>query len=98
MPGPGPVGAGGADALQLRLPRALHGLRVDFVNSTGTATAADRLRTHLLDAIHSAFVAVVPSAADAAAPEIGGQPRIIPRGAWAGSQGRPRGRPPDGTA
>ena len=97
IPGTEPIWVGGAVALQLRLPRAVHGLRVDFVNSTGTATAADRLRTHLLDAIHSAFVAVVPSAADAAAPSIGGQPRIIPRSAWAGNQCRPRGKPQYGT-
>jgi hypothetical protein len=85
-----PIWVGGADALQLRLPRSVHDVRVGFINSTGTATAGDRLRTRALDAIHTAFVALAPGSADAGATPVGGQPRIIPRSAWAGGQCRPR--------
>jgi hypothetical protein len=92
-----PIWVGGADALQLRLPRSVSGVHVDFVNSTGTATAADRLRTRVLDAVHTAFVALTPGSADAGTTPVGGQPRIIPRTAWAGSQCRPRGAPAYGT-
>jgi hypothetical protein len=88
-----PIWVGGADALQLRLPRSVHDVRVDFVNSTGTATAADRLRTRVLDAVHTAFVALAPGSADAGTAPVGGSPRIIPRGVWAGGQCRPRSAP-----
>ncbi len=92
-----PIWVGGADALQLRLPRSVRDVRVDFVNSTGTATAPDRLRTRVLDAVHTAFVALAPGSADAGPAPVGGQPRIIPRSAWAGSQCRPRRAPSYGT-
>ena len=88
-----PIWVGGADALQLRLPRSVHEVHVDFVNSTGTATATDRLRTRVLDAVHTAFVAIAPGSANAGTAPVGGQPRIIPRSAWAGNQCRPRGAP-----
>ena len=88
-----PIWVGGADALQLRLPRSVHDVHAEFVNSTGTATAADRLRTRVLDAVHSAFIALAPGSADAGPTPVGGQPKIIPRSAWAGSQCRPRGAP-----
>ena len=97
IPGTEPIWVGGADALQLRLPRGLDRVRVHFVNSTGTATAPDRLRNGLLGAVHSALVAVAGGSANAAAPAPGGQPRIIPRSAWAGGQCRPRKTPAYGT-
>jgi hypothetical protein len=96
VPGTEPIWVGGADALQLRLPQSLHGVRVHFVNSTGTATAADRRQTRVLDAAHSAF-AVLAGPAHAAVPAPGGQPQVIPRSAWAGGQCRPRRTPRHGT-
>src|SRR6266550_4275612 len=61
-PDPGPEGgprgftapawAGQADYLQYRLSRPVPGLRIHFVNSTGTATAVDRARTAVRDAAH----------------------------------------------
>jgi hypothetical protein len=92
-----PIWVGGADALQLRLPPSVHDVHAQFVNSTGTATAADRLRTRVLDAVHSAVIALAPGSADAGPTPVGGQPKIIPRSAWAGSQCRPRGAPAYGT-
>ncbi|HEV7459897.1 MAG TPA: N-acetylmuramoyl-L-alanine amidase [Solirubrobacteraceae bacterium] len=88
-----PIWVGGADALQLRLPRSVHGVHVDFVNSTGTATTADRLRTRIFDAVHTAFVALVPGSAGADTTPADGRPRIIARSAWAGNQCKPRHAP-----
>ncbi len=88
-----PIWVGGADALQLRVPPSVRDVHVDFVNSTGTATAADRVRTRVLAAVHTAFATIVPAAADAGTTAVGGQPRIIPRSAWAGGQCRPRAAP-----
>jgi N-acetylmuramoyl-L-alanine amidase len=84
-----PIWVGGADALQLRVPASVHDVRADFVNSTGTATATDRLRTRVLSAVHSAVAAIVPGAAQAVPASVGGQPRIIPRSAWGGGQCKP---------
>ncbi|MGZ4169395.1 MAG: N-acetylmuramoyl-L-alanine amidase, partial [Solirubrobacteraceae bacterium] len=92
-----PIWVGGADALQLRMPPSVTHVHVDFINSTGTATAADRVRTGVLDAVHTAFAAIVPGPAHAATTPVGGQPRIIPRSAWAGGQCRPRSAPAYGT-
>ena len=95
-----PVWAGGADAYQLRLDRRARGLRARFVNATGSATAADRVRTAMRRAAHTAFAALAGSAAQAqipsAVPTAGSRPAppIIPREAWGADQcGRAR-RPP----
>ena len=48
-----PVWAGGADAYQLRLDRRPRALRARFVNATGSATAADRVRTAVRRAAHA---------------------------------------------
>jgi hypothetical protein len=86
--GTDPVWAGGADAFQLRLSRPLTGLRVHFVNSTGTATVGDRLRTTLRRAVHSAVAAFFPAAAHAQ-----GSFNVIPRDAWGADQCPPRVEP-----
>jgi N-acetylmuramoyl-L-alanine amidase len=86
-----PVWTGGADAFQLRLDRRPRGLQAQFVNSTGTATAGDRVRTALRGAVHSAVAAVAGT--PAVAQGGGGAPAIIPREAWAADQCPPRGPP-----
>ena len=53
-----PVWAGGAEAYQLRLKHVPRGLRAHFVNTTGTASAADRAKTAVRKAAHSVAVAV----------------------------------------
>src|SRR5206468_230384 len=65
------------------------GLRLHFVNSTGSATAADRLRTGLRRAIHAAFVSLLPATAHA----YDAQPQITPRSAWDGGHCTPRRTP-----
>ena len=86
--GTDPVWAGGADAFQLRLSRPLPGLRVHFVNTTGTASATDRLRTTLRRAVHSAVAMLLPGAARAQQTLT-----VIPRDAWGADQCPPRVEP-----
>jgi hypothetical protein len=86
-----PVWTGGADAYELRLNRRPRGLRAHFVNSTGTATAGDRVKTALRGAVHSAVAAVAGTPALARVG--GGAPAIIPREAWAADQCPPRAPP-----
>jgi hypothetical protein len=86
--GTDPVWAGGADSFQLRLSRPVRGLRVHFVNSTGTASPSDRLRTTFRHAIHSAVVAFLPGAARAQ-----GSLTVIPRESWGAEQCPPRVTP-----
>jgi len=87
--GSDPVWAGGADHYQVRLSRPVRGLRAHFVNSTGTATPADRLRTTLRRAAHSAVVALASPVARAATTA----PPIVARDFWGASQCPPRSAP-----
>jgi len=75
-----PVWAGGADAYQLRLRRVPRGLRAHFVNTTGTATAAERAKTRLRQAAQSVAVARAG-------------PAIVPRAEWGADQCPPRSAP-----
>ncbi|HEX8156045.1 MAG TPA: N-acetylmuramoyl-L-alanine amidase [Solirubrobacteraceae bacterium] len=86
-----PVWAGGADAYELRLDRRPRDLRAHFVNSTGTATGADRVRTAMRQAVHDAVAAVAGT--PAVAQNGGGAPAIIPREWWAADQCPPRAPP-----
>jgi N-acetylmuramoyl-L-alanine amidase len=84
------VWVGEADYLQYRLSKRLRGLRMHFVNTTGTATRADRLRTRLRRTLHSGLVKI---AAMAGANAQSAQPEIVPRSAWGASQCPPRRSP-----
>ena len=88
-----PVWAGEADEVQYRLSRRVPGMRLHFVNTRGTATAADRAKNALRRAAQSGFraVASVLGAAGAGAQEA--QPEIAPRSAWENGQCTPRGEP-----
>ena len=89
-----PVWAKDSDALQVRVPRALKGFRAHFVNTTGSATAADRARTAIRSAVHSAFVSLaLPVARAAGAHVADGVPAIVPRSAWGADQCKPRNDP-----
>ncbi len=96
-----PVWSGGADAYQLRMDHRPRGLRARFVNATGTATAADRLRTSLRRAAHGTLAAIAATtrAARAQTPLPGsrGAPAIIPRAAWGADQCQPRAVPAYGS-
>jgi hypothetical protein len=87
-----PVWAGEADFFQYRLSRRPPDLDLHFINTTGTATEADRIETALRDALDSVAVAL----ADITAPfaEAGDTPpEMIRRERWAGDDCRPRRRP-----
>jgi hypothetical protein len=90
-----PVWAGGADAYQLRMDARPRGLRARFVNATGTASSADRLKTAIRRAAHSALATVAGTQARAQAPLPGSRaaPAIVPREAWGADQCPPRAAP-----
>jgi hypothetical protein len=91
-----PVWAGGADAFELRLRRFPRDLRAHFVNSTGTATAAQRVLTAIRRTAHDALAAL--AGAPAGAQDLGGAPPIVSREAWGADQcGAPRTDPSYGT-
>jgi len=83
-----PVWTGGADAYQLRLERVPRGLRAHFVNTTGTASAADRAKTAVRRAARSVSVALAGARGRAQAE--GDAPAIVRRGAWGADQCPPR--------
>jgi hypothetical protein len=80
-----PVWVGEADWVQYRISRRVPGLRLHFVNTTGTATAADRLLTRLRRAAHAAVARVAPAWGATA------RPRIRPRADWGAEQCPTRG-------
>ena len=79
--GSDPVWAGGDDEYQLKMGRRPAGLRAHFVNATGTATRADRLRTAIQRRTHAVAATILPALAHAAAP-VAGAPKIVPRSGW----------------
>ncbi|MBX5469659.1 MAG: peptidoglycan recognition protein [Thermoleophilaceae bacterium] len=85
-----PAWAGQADWVQYRLSRPAAGVRLHFLNTTGTATVADRARTAIRRAVSAAVLALVgPPSAHAQASE----PEIMPRSAWGADQCPPRAKP-----
>jgi hypothetical protein len=85
-----PVWAGEADWVQYRSSERLPGARLHFVNTAGTATAADRVETALRGAANSA----VTTAASLLSADLAGaqedQPSMVSRASWAGDDCPPR--------
>jgi hypothetical protein len=81
-----PVWAGEADYVQYRLSRPVPKLRLEFVNASGTATAADRARSSVLGALTGAGQAVTGLLSAEADP----QPTINSRSSWGASECPPR--------
>jgi N-acetylmuramoyl-L-alanine amidase len=88
-----PAWTGQADWVQYRLSRRLPGLRLHFVNTTGTATAGDRARTAVRRAASRGLMAVARLAGVPAAGAQGSQPPIVPRAAWGAADCPPRAAP-----
>jgi hypothetical protein len=88
-----PVWAGEADWVQYRASKRLRDVRLHFVNTDGSATATDRLRTALRGVVNSA----VTTAAGLLSADLAGaqdpQPGMVPRARWAGDDCPPRSRP-----
>jgi hypothetical protein len=89
-----PVWAGDADALQYRLSARgpVRALTLHFVNSEGTATALDRLRSGVGRAVGGA-VSAVASVFGGDAHAQTGEPAIIRREQWGASACPPRATP-----
>ncbi|HEV2075947.1 MAG TPA: N-acetylmuramoyl-L-alanine amidase [Thermoleophilaceae bacterium] len=85
-----PVWAGGADLVQYRLSRRPPDLRLEFVNTTGTATAMNRLETAVRGAANDAVVAMAGLASAQAGT---GRPDMVSREGWGAEDCRPRQRP-----
>ena len=88
-----PVWAGEADRVQYRLSRRVSGLKLHFVNTTGTATAADRAKNAVRRAAQTGFRTVAALVGVDAAGAQDPQPEIAPRSTWEGGQCQPRGAP-----
>lgn len=88
-----PVWTGPSDELQLRMRHRPRGLKVHFVNASGTATAAQRARTAVRRALNTAVVSAFSAATARAAGE---QPAIVSREEWGGDQCPPRDQPQAG--
>ena len=90
-----PAWAGEADVVQLRAwagHRAARGLRLHFVNTTGTATPLDRFRRSVRSAVAS-VAGIVRSAFGGEAAAQSAQPAIVSREAWGGGACPPRADP-----
>jgi hypothetical protein len=81
-----PVWVGEADWVQYRMSRRVPGLRLHFVNTTGTATAKDRALTRLRKLAQAAVVRVAPAWGATV-----NRPRIRPRSEWGAGQCPTRG-------
>ena len=92
--GSDPVWVGEADEVQIsgRRGRRVRGLRVHFVNTTGTATSADRLRKRIRG-IAAGMVSAVREAVGSAARAQSAQPAIVSREDWGAAACPPRADP-----
>ena len=80
--GTGPMLTGGTDDVQVRLNRRPAGLKLHFVNATGTADRASRVLTTFRRAANSAVIAALGTPATAARRQVSGAPPIVPREQW----------------
>ncbi len=90
-----PVWAGEADELQLRISgaRDVRGLRLSFVNTTGTATRRDRVKSGLRR-LGTAVVSAARTVLGAGSAEADtAQPAIVPREQWGAGKCPPRADP-----
>ena len=85
-----PAWVGEADWIQYRMSEPARGLRLHFVNSTGTGTAAARARSALRRAASQGAVAL---AGLFSARAQGPQPDIVPRAGWGADDCAPRSGP-----
>ncbi len=86
-----PVWAGEADFVQYRMSRRPPGLRLHFINTTGTATAIDRIETGLRGAVDDGLTILASLTSPAAAGSNG--PEMISRAGWGAEACQPRREP-----
>jgi hypothetical protein len=90
-----PLWAGEADELQYRIKasRAVRSVHLHFVNSKGTSTSLDRLRSSLQRAVHAAIARVASPFSESAGAQSNLQPEIVSREEWGASACPPRATP-----
>jgi hypothetical protein len=89
-----PVWAGQSDYVQYRVSHRPPGLRLEFVNATGTATPLDRAATAVREIVNDGVMAM---ASVASADAVTDQPRVIPRERWGADACVPRQPADSGT-
>jgi len=88
-----PVWAGEADWVQYRSSERLAGARLHFVNTDGTATAADRLQAALRGVVNTAVTTIAGALSADLAGAQEDQPEMVSRASWAGDDCTPRTSP-----
>lgn len=92
--GSGPLLTGGTDEVQVRLDRVPRGLKLRFVNATGTADRTSRIVTRIRRAANTAVIAAFGTPAIAVRRQASGAPPMVTRDQWdPGNQCRPRSSP-----
>jgi hypothetical protein len=86
-----PVWAGQADYVQYRMSNRPPGLRLHFINTTGTATALDRAETGVRGALDDGLTALASLTSPASGESNG--PEMISRAAWGAEACPPRREP-----
>ncbi|HEY8769425.1 MAG TPA: N-acetylmuramoyl-L-alanine amidase [Thermoleophilaceae bacterium] len=92
-----PAWAGEADYVQYKLSRRVPGLRLHFVNTRGTASSGQRMRTALLRTVNTATASVAGIFSGASAHAQEAQPAMVTRAQWGASSCPPRTAPEYGT-
>jgi hypothetical protein len=94
-----PAWAGQADWVQYRSERPLPGARLHFVNTTGTATAADRRLTALRRVVNGGVMAMagLTDALSSEAHAAQAQPAMVSRAGWGAQDCPPRAAPSYGS-
>jgi hypothetical protein len=85
-----PVWAGEADWVQYRASERLPGAQLHFVNTDGTATAADRAKTALRGVANTAVTTAASVLGADLADAQDAQPEMVSRASWAGNDCAPR--------
>jgi N-acetylmuramoyl-L-alanine amidase-like protein len=95
-----PLWAGEADELQYRITakHAVRRVHLHFVNSRGTSTPLDRLRSGLRHAVHAVMATVASPFSESAGAQSNLQPEIVTREQWGASACPPRATPQYGEA
>ena len=88
-----PLWVGSADEVQYRADRPLHGVRLEFLNTRGDATRADRARNGLRRLANSAVLSLAGIARTPAAHAADGQPAMVTRAQWGADKCKPRAAP-----
>lgn len=92
--GSGPLLTGGTDEVQVRLDRVPRGLKLRFVNATGTADRSSRVVTGIRRAANTAVIAAFGTPAIAQRRQASGPPPMVGREQWdPGGQCKPRSAP-----